>query len=98
MDEPTANLDYGNQLLVMRQVGQLAKQGYLVILSTHNPEHALLYADKVLVLKDGKAIKYGNPKDILNPETIKSIYGASVELHNVPASWGDVSVFVPRLN
>ena len=96
MDEPTANLDYGNQFRVMRQIKKLAKQGYLVILSTHNPEHALLYADKVLVLKDGKAVEYGKPKEILNPETIEFIYGVPVEFHNVAASKGDVTVIVPH--
>ena len=95
MDEPTANLDYGNQFHVMRQVKQLAKSGYLVVLSTHNPEHALLYADMALVLKEGRAMMYGEPETILTPELIKRIYGVTVELQRMPASWGDVPVFVP---
>ena len=41
MDEPTANLDYGNQRRVMQQVRALADGGYTILLSTHNPEHAL---------------------------------------------------------
>ena len=95
MDEPTANLDYGNQFHVMRQVRQLAKSGYLVVLSTHNPEHALLYADMALVLKEGKAMMFGEPEEILTPELIKKIYGVTVELQKMPASWGEVPVFVP---
>ena len=97
MDEPTANLDYGNQIRVMRQVKTLAESGYLVVLSTHNPEHALLYADKVLVLKDGKALIYGEPGKVLDPDMIETIYGVSVESRKVRAKWGDVSVFVPNL-
>ena len=97
MDEPTANLDYGNQFHVMHQVRQLAASGYLVLLSTHNPEHALLFANNVLVLKDGQAMMYGTPEDVLNPVTIEKIYSVSVELHKVCAQWGDVSVFIPRL-
>jgi len=96
MDEPTANLDYGNQFRVMHQVKQLAKSGYLVLLSTHNPEHALLYADKALVLKDGKALMYGEPESVLNPKMIKDIYGVSVELQKMQAQWGSVPVFVPN--
>ena len=95
MDEPTANLDYGNQFRVMRQVKQLAKNGYLVVMSTHNPEHALLYADTVLVLKEGKTMVYGEPEAILNPTLIKDIYGVSVDLQTMHAPWGDVPVFVP---
>jgi iron complex transport system ATP-binding protein len=95
MDEPTANLDYGNQFRVMRHVKQLAKKGYLVILSTHNPEHALLYADKVLVLKEGRTAMYGTPESVLSPAVIKGIYGVPVELQTMRASWGNVPVFVP---
>ena len=95
MDEPTANLDYGNQFRVMRQVKLLAKNGYLVVMSTHNPEHALLYADRVLVLKEGKAMVFGEPEIILKPALIKKIYGISVELQTMRASWGNVPVFVP---
>ena len=97
MDEPTANLDYGNQLRVMRQVKELAKSGYLIILSTHNPEHALLYADLVLVLKKGRALMFGEPETVLTPAAIKEIYGVNVELQRVGTQWGEVPVFVPDI-
>ena len=96
MDEPTANLDYGNQFRVMRQIKQLAKQGYLVVLSTHNPEHAILFADTVLVLKDGRAMMHGEPEEVLNPEMIEKVYGVSVDLQRVDTSKGSVPVFVPQ--
>lgn len=95
MDEPTANLDYGNQFRVMRQVKQLAQKGYLVVLSTHNPEHALLYADQVLVIQSGIAVLYGEPEKVLKPDVIERIYGVSVELQVMHGAWGDVPVFVP---
>jgi iron complex transport system ATP-binding protein len=38
MDEPTANLDFGNQLLVLDRIGTLARQGMAIILSTHDPD------------------------------------------------------------
>ena len=97
MDEPTANLDYGNQYRVMRRIRQLSRSGYLVLLSTHNPEHALLYADMVLVLKEGKAMMFGKPEDVLHPETIEKIYGVSVELERILTQRGEVPVFVPHL-
>ena len=95
MDEPTANLDYGNQFHVMRQISQLAKSGYLVLLSTHDPEHALLFSDMVLILKQGKAMVYGKPGDVLTPSTIRQVYGVSVELQTVRTGRGEVPVFVP---
>ncbi len=95
MDEPTANLDYGNQIRVMRQVKLLAQQGYLVVLSTHNPEHALTYADNVLVLKQGKVLTHGHPASVLTPEVIQQIYGVSVELFTLPSATGCIPTFCP---
>ena len=97
MDEPTANLDYGNQYRVLRRIKQLAKNKYLVLMSTHSPEHALLYADMVLVLKGGKAMMFGEPEKVLSPETIESVYGVSVELERMSTQQGDIPVFIPHL-
>ena len=70
MDEPCSNLDYGNQIKVMKAVKNLAKQGYLVIQSTHNPEHVFLFADEVLVILDGKVEAKGSA-EILTEELLK---------------------------
>lgn len=59
MDEPTANLDYGNQFRLLRQVRALADSGYTVLLSTHNPEHAFRFATDVLVLREGGVRAFG---------------------------------------
>ncbi len=98
MDEPTANLDYGNQFRIMEKVKKLAGQGYLILLSTHNPEHALLFADQVLVLKEHSIIKSGSPKDVLGSKMIQDIYGIKVELKNISTESGMVPVFVPCLD
>ena len=71
MDEPCSNLDYGNQIKVMKSVKNLAKQGYLVIQSTHNPEHVFLFADEVLVILDGKVGAKGSADQILTEELLK---------------------------
>lgn len=96
MDEPTANLDYGNQLRVMRKVRKLADQGYLVLLSTHAPEHAFLYADRALVLQDGMATQYGPPREAVTEEVIRQIYGVEVEIRSVQAYQGEISILLPK--
>ncbi len=80
MDEPTANLDYGNQVRVMERVSALAKSGYAVILSTHNPEHAFLWATKALVLAGGAIVAEGNPHEILTESLMEHIFGVKVRL------------------
>ncbi len=78
MDEPTANLDYGNQVRVLSQVKRLSRQGYTVIQSTHHPDQAFLYADEVLALLDGKILSYGSPAKTIDEGLIKSLYGVDV--------------------
>ncbi|MDR2908593.1 MAG: ABC transporter ATP-binding protein [Oscillospiraceae bacterium] len=95
MDEPTANLDYGNQLRVMRRIRQLADKGYLVLLSTHNPEHALQFGHRALVLENGVAAMCGKPEDILTPAAIEEIYGVKVALQTLNLPWGRVPVLAP---
>ncbi|MEN6417820.1 MAG: ABC transporter ATP-binding protein [Clostridiaceae bacterium] len=78
MDEPTASLDYGNQSLVLRQVRKLADEGYTVLLSTHNPQHALWYADMAVALHDGTIAAFGIPGDVVDAALIEKLYGVEV--------------------
>jgi iron complex transport system ATP-binding protein len=80
MDEPTANLDYGNQLRVLSRVKALTREGYTVVQSTHNPDHAFLFADRVLALKDGRVAALGTPREAVTEELIESLYGVRVRL------------------
>lgn len=75
MDEPTASLDYGNQMMVLEQVRKLADEGYTVVLSTHHPQQALTYADLALALKDGSVYACGRPEEVLDAKLIEALYG-----------------------
>jgi len=59
MDEPTASLDFGNQVTVLRVVKRLAARGLAVLLSTHDPDHAFSIAGRVALLDRG-AGRYGD--------------------------------------
>lgn len=93
MDEPTSNLDYGNQIRVLELVKELSRNGYTIIQSIHNPEQAFLYADQVLVLKEGKVEDIGTPNEVLDKTLIKKIYNINVELYDL--CFGKVRVCVP---
>ncbi|MBR4039177.1 MAG: ABC transporter ATP-binding protein [Clostridia bacterium] len=97
MDEPTSALDYGNQLRILQLVRELAKEGYGVLLSTHNPQHALTFATRILALSEGRVAALGRPEDVLTPELISRLYGVDVIFAKttagrviVPALAGDI--------
>ena len=75
MDEPTSGLDYGNQQRVLAAVRRLTREGYTVLLSTHDPQHALTYSDRILALSGGTLIADGVPRDVLTPALIRTLYG-----------------------
>ena len=80
MDEPSANLDYGNRTRVMQTVKSLAREGYAIIQSTHDPDQAFLYSDKVLAIHDGRVLACGSPRDTVTGELISKLYGIDVEV------------------
>lgn len=94
MDEPTANLDYGNQIRVLDQVKALSKNGYTIIQSTHHPDQAFLYADVVLAMMDGKILAKGSPQQIINAGLIRDLYGVDVIVHSLFED--SVRVCIPR--
>ena len=84
MDEPTSSLDYGNQLRVLERVRQLARQGYTVLLSTHDPQHALRFSQKVLALSGGQVAADGCTADVLTPELLRRLYGVETVVLDTP--------------
>ena len=80
MDEPTSSLDYGNQLRVMQRVKGLAQQGYTILLSSHNPQQALLFADRILALHEGVISADGAPEEVITAELLEMLYGIKTRL------------------
>lgn len=83
MDEPTANLDYGNSFRVMERVRALGAAGYTVLFSTHEPNQALRYAGRVLALQGGTVLADGRPEEVLTEETLSALYGVPVAVREV---------------
>lgn len=77
MDEPTASLDFGNQIRVLDHIGRLRGQGMAVLMSTHQPEHALRVADRIALFNAGQVIADGPPAAMITPARLASLYGVS---------------------
>ncbi len=98
MDEPTSNLDFGNQIRVLRQIRSLAERGIGVIFTSHFPNHAFLCASKVAVIKNRQELLIGDVEEIVTKEVLEEIYGIEVELYTGRSSKGvQVQSVVPYL-
>ncbi len=96
LDEPTASLDYGNAALVMERIAQLGRNGYTVLFSTHEPNHAFRYATRVLTLKDGALKADGAPKEVLSEQLLSSLYGIPVAVHALHADGQELRISLPK--
>ncbi len=80
MDEPTANLDYGNQMKVLNQIRSLAEKGLAIIMTSHDPNHAFLCSSKVLLMQKGNIIDCGTAQDVIKAERLRALYGITVKI------------------
>lgn len=78
MDEPTASLDFGNQVLVLKRVRKLAASGLGIVLSTHNPDHALACASRVHLMANGTTQAAGLPGEVLTQQILSQTYGVPI--------------------
>jgi iron complex transport system ATP-binding protein len=95
LDEPTASLDFGNQLRVLDAVRSLAEtHGLTVLLSTHHPEQAFACANRVAVLAGGELLRIGPTAEVVTTETLRACY--SVDVAVLPVADGRYRACVPR--
>ena len=84
MDEPTASLDFGNQVRVLSEVRRLADRGIGVVLSTHDPDHAFAVATRVALMREGSIVASGLPTDVLTADRLRDVYGVDVSVERLP--------------
>ena len=78
LDEPTSALDLKNQNIVLSLLREITKEGKTIILSSHNPNHALFLESNVVLMNKGTIIQQGTSKDIVKVEVLKEIYGDNI--------------------
>lgn len=74
MDEPTASLDFGNQIRVLDHVRAMRRSGLGILLCTHQPEHAVRVADRVALFKRGQVHYVGAPQQALSVGRLAWLY------------------------
>ncbi|HYY56255.1 MAG TPA: ABC transporter ATP-binding protein [Pyrinomonadaceae bacterium] len=79
LDEPTANLDLAHQAAVLRLVRARSDQkGTAAIVVTHDVNLAAAFADRVLLLKGGRTLALGAPREVLTPEALRELFDIEV--------------------
>lgn len=81
LDEPTTYLDIAHQLEVMQTVSRLNEKNRISILMVlHDINHALHYADEVVVVKEGQIFASGAPQQVITVEMLENVFGVTADL------------------
>ncbi len=80
LDEPTSELDLKNALLVLQTVRKLTSEGVGVLLVIHDPNLAYLFADRLVLMKNGRILAHGKPDEVFDERLLSEVYGIELRL------------------
>lgn len=82
LDEPTSALDIAHQLEIMDILRSLAHRSKVsVLMIVHDLNLACRYADRIVMLQDGRIRADGLPQEVFTQNNILEVYGVEVDIH-----------------
>ncbi|MGD9157639.1 MAG: ABC transporter ATP-binding protein [Desulfobacteraceae bacterium] len=99
LDEPTSNLDFGNQVRVLQCISGLARENGLgVIMTTHYPDHAFQCNGDVALMERDNVFLTGRAEKIITAENMKNTYGIDIRVVKNHIDNFEVSSCIPVIS
>ena len=89
LDEPTASLDVRHEMGIFELLSELRREGVTVLLVTHNLNLAARYADRLVLLHEGRVAADGPPATVLTRDIVERVYGWPVTIAPHPGPGPD---------
>lgn len=87
LDEPTTYLDLAHSIEVLDLVDRMHEEmGRTVVMVLHDLNLAIRYSDQLIVMRDGKVVARGAPKDIISAELLLEVFGLEAAVIGDPVS------------
>lgn len=97
LDEPTTFLDIRHQMAIYDLLWRLNRQeGLTIVAVLHDLNWAARYCRRLLLLKDGRVWCDGPPQKVLQPERIREVFRAEVEVRWDPEA--EVPLVFPKVH
>ena len=80
LDEPTAHLDVRHQLELMELVAERAQEGLAVLAAMHDLNLAAAFADRMILLVEGRVLAQGRPEEVLTRENLRTAFGVEARV------------------
>jgi|Deesub1362A_J573_1020465.scaffolds.fasta_scaffold00391_30 iron complex transport system ATP-binding protein len=95
LDEPTVHLDIQYQLQIMALLCELTQGGRAVVCALHDLNLAAAFADRLVLLAEGKVVAQGTPEEVLTPGRLREVFGVEARVRRNPATGGVYIHFLP---
>jgi iron complex transport system ATP-binding protein len=86
LDEPAAHLDIGHELQLFRVLDQIRRSGAAVLAVVHDLQRAASWAERMLLLHDGRIAAAGPPDAVLTSEAAAEAFGVRITPHRTPGA------------
>ncbi len=96
LDEPVASLDLCHQLVLMDRAADLAAEGIAVVAVLHDLNLAVRYADRLVVLAEGRVRAIGRPATVVGPQLLRDVFGIDLPIGGAPPA--DMPFVLPQLH
>ncbi|RJE82113.1 heme ABC transporter ATP-binding protein [Paracoccus onubensis] len=84
LDEPVSSLDIAHQISVMELAADYARQGGGVVAVMHDLNLTAMFADHVLLMRDGRSLAEGPPAEVLTDNLLSTAYGCRLRVNHTP--------------
>jgi iron complex transport system ATP-binding protein len=100
LDEPTAHLDFKNQVRSLQRIGALAQRGVTMIMTTHDPNQAFLFPGRAALMRPGGPLAVGPASEVITDESLSAAYGIGVAVLSIERrdSLGELKFCTPWYN
>ena len=84
LDEPTTYLDIRYQIEILELIRRLNEEyGITIIMVLHDINQAIHFSHQVIGLKDGAVSFQGDPQEVIDPDSIRDLYGIHLEVTEI---------------
>ncbi len=95
LDEPTNHLDLHHRIGMLELIRRLGREQNVTVLAVlHDLNLALEFCDALVLLDEGRLVKTGVPEEVLDPATVRDVYG--LEVHRAESPWSGKPYLIPR--
>lgn len=86
LDEPTASLDIRHEMAILELLRAFADTGMTVLVVTHGLDLAARFADRMLLLAQGRVAAEGVPADVLRSDVLEAVYRWPIAVQDDPTT------------